>query len=700
MNKPNDADVEQFLLCSPDFFNIEYIINPWMEGNIGKADSGKALEQWNALRDLLSSHARVELIGPETGLPDMVFTANAGLVLGSNVVLSHFAYAERQPEEIVFRKWFERRGFNVILPPPGIPFEGAGDALFDGGGEILWMAYGNRTSLMAHPFLAATFNIEVVSLRLVDPRFYHLDTCFLPLPDGSIAWYPGAFDSRSNRLIERIIPADKRIIVGEEDAKRFSANATIAGNMVIMNCASDELTRAIEQRGFQTAISDFSEFIKSGGSAKCLTLRLDQTASPDRVEGCAVTSREVEIRGQLIDSALLSRICDTISDSGGAFHARSMQLGQKHYEPSSVSMEVAAPSKEELETIMQRIIKLGAHLPLAETADVKLLPAPKDGVAPEGFYGTTIYPTQVRANGVWLAVENQRMDSVVLVHGGKARCSLLRDLKKDDLVVTGDEGIRLSLPSPKRGSEERFEFMTSSVSSERRVESAIEKTAWEMERVRRRGGKIVVVAGPVAIHTGGAQNLAWLAKTGYINALLGGNAVAVHDIETALFGTSLGVDVKSGRVMVGGHRNHIAAINSIRMAGSIKSAVEQGVISSGLFRELIIHKIPFSLAGSIRDDGPLPETKMDLIEAQGEYAKLIRGADLILSLSSMLHSIGVGNMTPSGVKLVCVDINPAVVTKLADRGSLESIGIVTDVGLFLGMLVERLKRERERLATY
>src|SRR5581483_9909062 len=213
----------------------------------------------------------------------------------------------------------------------------------------------------------------------------------------------------------------------------------------------------------------------------------------------------------------------------------------------------------------------------------------------------------------------------------------------------------------------------------------------EMQRIREQGGRIVVVPGPVVIHTGGGEHLAWLVRSGYVQALLGGNAIGVHDIEQSLMGTSLGVDLKLGSSVEGGHRHHLKAINTIRGCGSIARAVEQGTLTSGVLYECVRKGVPFSLAGSIRDDGPLPDTQMDLIKAQEEYARLLKGADLILMLSSMLHSIGVGNMTPAGVRLVCVDINPAVVTKLSDRGSIESVGVVTDVGLFLNLLTQRLK---------
>jgi lysine-ketoglutarate reductase/saccharopine dehydrogenase-like protein (TIGR00300 family) len=282
----------------------------------------------------------------------------------------------------------------------------------------------------------------------------------------------------------------------------------------------------------------------------------------------------------------------------------------------------------------------------------------------------------------------------VAVADGHARCKLIRDLVPGEQIVVGVRGIRTLRrveARDRRGAEpQEFGFMGAGVSSERRVELIVDEIAWQLQRIRERGGKVVVVPGPVVIHTGAGEHLAWLVRKGYVQALLGGNAIAVHDMEQALLGTSLGVDLRQGVAVRGGQRHHLRTINTIRGCGSIAAAVEQGVITSGVFFECIKAGIPFSLAGSIRDDGPLPDTEMDLIRAQEAYAKLVRGADMVLMLSTMLHSIGVGNMTPAGVNLVCVDINPAVVTKLADRGSLESVGVVTDVGLFLSMLVQRL----------
>lgn len=285
------------------------------------------------------------------------------------------------------------------------------------------------------------------------------------------------------------------------------------------------------------------------------------------------------------------------------------------------------------------------------------------------------------------------MDAVITLaetpQGPIARCQLMRDLQVGDAVLVGKAGVKTQALEVKQASSE-FQFMSSQVSSERRVEHWVKIIADQMRQIRDRKGKIVVVAGPVVIHTGGGDYLAQLIRQGYVQALLGGNAIAVHDLEQSMFGTSLGLHLDRGHSVSGGHTHHLQVINQIRRSGSIAKAVEQGLITQGVFYECIQQGIPFSLAGSIRDDGPLPDTQMDLIVAQEDYAKLLQGADMILMLSSMLHSIAVGNMTPAGVKLVAVDINPAVLTKLSDRGSTEAIGIVTDVGLFLSSLTHQL----------
>jgi lysine-ketoglutarate reductase/saccharopine dehydrogenase-like protein (TIGR00300 family) len=345
---------------------------------------------------------------------------------------------------------------------------------------------------------------------------------------------------------------------------------------------------------------------------------------------------------------------------------------------------------------MPRLIELGAVSVASVEESAELRAVTQAGVAPEGFYATTIYPTEVRVGERWVRVQDQRMDAVIVVsnNGNEAKCKLFRDLKLGEEVVVGNRGIRTLLEAkPHRNripAEREFAFMGATVSSERRVELAVERVAWEMHRIRERGGRTIVVAGPVVVHTGGAAHLATLIREGYVQALLGGNGVAAHDIEQALLGTSLGVDLQGGASVRGGHSHHLQAINTIRRCGSIAQAVAQGILTRGILFECVRKGIPFALAGSIRDDGPLPDTIMDLIKAQAEYARLLAGADMILMLASMLHSIGVGNMTPANVRLVCVDINPAVVTKLSDRGSVESVGVVTDVGSFLNLLARRL----------
>jgi lysine-ketoglutarate reductase/saccharopine dehydrogenase-like protein (TIGR00300 family) len=305
------------------------------------------------------------------------------------------------------------------------------------------------------------------------------------------------------------------------------------------------------------------------------------------------------------------------------------------------------------------------------------------------FYSTTNHETHVRRAGQWLAVGDQRMDAAIVVDGSRASCRKLRDIRKGDAVVCGVEGIRV-VPTFQDRDRHGFAFMTNEVSSERRVEAAVARVADMMQGVRADGGKIAIVAGPVVVHTGGAPYLASLIRSGYVQVLLSGNALAVHDIEFAMFGTSLGVNLETGRSVEGGHHHHMRAINAVRRAGSFSKAVDQGIVKSGILYECQRYGVDYVLAGSIRDDGPLPETIMDLIEAQDRYAVSLKDVTLVLMLASMLHGIGVGNMLPSAVRVVCIDINPAVVTKLGDRGSSQTVGIVTDTGLFLRQLVEQL----------
>ncbi len=692
----------RFLMCAPDHYDVDYVINPWMEGNVHKSSRDRAVDQWQQLFHVLKEHAIVDLVKPEKGVPDMVFTANAGLVLGDTAVLSRFFHKERQGEEPFFKAWFEDHGFTVHELPKDLPFEGAGDALFDREGRWLWAGYGFRSELDSHPYLARWLDIEVLSLRLMDERFYHLDTCFCPLTDGYLLYYPPAFDAYSNRLIEMRVPEAKRIAIAEEDAVNFSCNAVNIDHTIVLNKASNKLKQRLAAAGFQVIETPLTEFLKAGGAAKCLTLRVTEPVQVDVHASATVESRVVRMEGHLLDAGLINQALDLIVDGGGSFQVLNFNLGEQRQSTSSAEVKVTAPSHDVMETLMTQLIDLGALPPPQDVCDSILETVTQAGVAPDDFYVTTIYPTEVRVQCEWVKVRGQRMDAAIVVRetptGLDAHCSLLRDLQVGDRVVVGVEGIRTirKTESREQRNTQEFSFMGAGVSSERRVELVVEQIAWELRQIRDQGGKVVVSAGPVVIHTGGGEHLAHLVREGYVQALLGGNAIAVHDLEQSMMGTSLGVDMQRGVSVRGGHRHHLKVINTVRRYGSIAQAVEQDAITSGIFYECVRHDIPFSLAGSIRDDGPLPDTQMDLIKAQADYARLIQGADLILMLSSMLHSIGVGNMTPAGVKMVCVDINPAVVTKLSDRGSVESVGVVTDVGLFLSLLVQQLNKLTSR----
>jgi len=405
----------------------------------------------------------------------------------------------------------------------------------------------------------------------------------------------------------------------------------------------------------------------------------------------------VEAEGHLVDSQILSNIMDRVIECGALFEVIDFKLGRTNDEFSQLQMRVIAPTREILDKTLEELVELGCYR--AQIIDATLKPAPEDRVAPDDFYSTTNHRTYVRIGGSWLEVAKQRMDAVVIVrneaagpqaiHLPLAECRKLRDVKKGEMVVCGANGVRIQ-PEFKERDRLGFAFMANEISSERRAETAVRKIAEMMRQIKAEGGRIVFVAGPVVVHTGGTAAFCEIIRKGFVDALLAGNAIAVHDIEHQLFGTSLGVDLETGIPIEEGHRNHMRAINIINRYGSISGTVETGVLRSGIMYELVRKKIPYVLAGSIRDDGPLPDTEMDLIKAQEEYARLLDGAKMVICLSSMLHSIGAGNMTPSWVRMVCVDINPAVVTKLSDRGSQQTLGVVTDVGTFLNLLAQQL----------
>jgi lysine-ketoglutarate reductase/saccharopine dehydrogenase-like protein (TIGR00300 family) len=399
-------------------------------------------------------------------------------------------------------------------------------------------------------------------------------------------------------------------------------------------------------------------------------------------------SEVVEAEGHLIDSQLLNMIFDKVIERGGSFEVQHFDIGRTNEDFSHIRLKITAVSPEALQRLVEELMPLGCHALREGDADVR--PADKDGCAPDAFYSSTNQQTSVRHEGRWLEVERQRMDAVIVIDGDRAVCRKLREVRRGDLVVCGVDGIRV-MPEFRERDRLGFAFMTNDISSERRVEASVGKIAAMMRDVKAAGGRIAFVAGPVVVHTGGAEHFTDLIRQGYVDVLLAGNALAVHDIELAFFGTSLGVDLTLGNPVKEGHQHHMRAINTIIRAGGLRAAVEQGVLKTGVMYECVRHGVEFVLAGSIRDDGPLPETMMDLIAAQDRYAAALANVDLVLVLSTMLHGIGVGNMLPARVRVVCVDINPAVVTKLSDRGSSQTVGLVTDVGLFLHHLAHRLR---------
>jgi lysine-ketoglutarate reductase/saccharopine dehydrogenase-like protein (TIGR00300 family) len=399
---------------------------------------------------------------------------------------------------------------------------------------------------------------------------------------------------------------------------------------------------------------------------------------------------DVRIEGHLIDSGIMSQIMDDIVALDAEFETLSFEVGRTNEDPSVAVLRVRARDEAHLDKVLGVIGQLGAE-PL-DVEDAHTEPAPADGVFPEGFYATTNLETAVRIGGRWLRVEGTEMDLGIVIADGVPRTVPMAEVRAGDQVVVGHAGTRVR-PLERPRDKQEFEFMTSEVSSEKPKALVIRDVARMLRKVRASGRKIIVVAGPAVVHTGAAHHLARLVQMGYVSVLFGGNAVAVHDIESALYGTSLGVSMEEGVPTVGGHEHHLRAINTIRGCGSIANAVAQGVLTHGLMHTLVQTQTPFVLAGSIRDDGPLPDVITDVLEAQAAMRAHCREAGACIMLSSMLHSIATGNMLPAEVTTVCVDINPAVVTKLADRGSFQTIGIVTDVGLFLEMLADELERD-------
>ncbi len=399
---------------------------------------------------------------------------------------------------------------------------------------------------------------------------------------------------------------------------------------------------------------------------------------------------DVRISGHLIDSGIMSAIMDTIVSLDGEFETLSFDMGRTNDDESMAALRIRGRDVDHLAELLGAIQEHGA-CPV-DPHDADLMAASGDGVLPDGFYSTTNLETAIRVAGSWIPVSDTEMDLGVAVDpdAGTARTVPMADARKGELFVVGHQGIRVK-PQARPRDKQAFEFMASEVSSEKPKAQVVAHVARILRETRDAGRKIIAVVGPAVVHTGASDDLARLVRMGYVSVLFGGNAVATHDIESALYGTSLGVSIHEGTLAVGGHEHHLRAINTIRGCGSIAEAVQQGVLTKGLMHTLVETDTPFVLAGSIRDDGPLPDVITDAIEAQNAMREHARDAGACLMLSTMLHSIATGNMLPASVATVCVDINPAVVTKLADRGSWQTIGIVTDVGLFLEQLADALE---------
>jgi lysine-ketoglutarate reductase/saccharopine dehydrogenase-like protein (TIGR00300 family) len=413
------------------------------------------------------------------------------------------------------------------------------------------------------------------------------------------------------------------------------------------------------------------------------------TTPPNGNTSSAGHVEEVELQGHIIDSLLLPKVLDEILTHGGTYVLKDIRVGQRQSDTSHARIEVRAPTAQALQEILDVIHDHGA-VPAA-ALDCTVVAADMDGAFPDGFYSTTNYRTQVRLGGDWIEVEDQEMDCGILIdpEGAAARCLPMALVKKGDHIVVGRQGLRV-FPAETMARQNLFEFMASPVSSEKPKGVTVREIAAAMRRTRDAKEKILAVLGPAVVHTGGVEHVCKLIRGGYLNVLFAGNALATHDLEQALYGTSLGVSLDRGLPAEEGHEHHLRTINTIRRLGGIRAAAARGVLKSGIMYECVRHDLPFVLAGSIRDDGPLPEVVTDVLDAQQQMRELVHGVGFALMIATMLHSIATGNLLPAWVKVACVDINPATVIKLSDRGSVQTVGVVTDAEPFLRALVTEL----------
>jgi len=398
-------------------------------------------------------------------------------------------------------------------------------------------------------------------------------------------------------------------------------------------------------------------------------------------------SETVEISGHLMDSGILSRVLDDIREYGGDYVIDKFDVGHDSQDPSHATITVTAEDDEALQRLLMRLQTRGVNQ--VDPGEATTAVVEMDGVFPDGFYSTTNLETRVRLAGKWVSVENPEMDCGLVVEGERVYTLPMADVRAGMTVVTGASGIKVIVPLPDR-SEGSFGFMESDVSSEKPQAVLVRQVAEGMREAKAAGKKVLWVGGPGVVHTGAAPAMVALVNAGYVDVLFAGNALATHDIESSLYGTSLGVDLAQGRGVEHGHEHHIRAINTIRKAGSIAAAVEQGVLTGGIMHALVTQGKAFVLVGSVRDDGPLPDVHTDVIDGQRAMRGQIADVGFCLMVATMLHSVATGNILPASIPLVCVDINPATVTKLADRGSSQARGIVTDVGLFLEQLAVEL----------
>ncbi len=400
--------------------------------------------------------------------------------------------------------------------------------------------------------------------------------------------------------------------------------------------------------------------------------------------------QEVEVSGHLIDSMILTKIFDKIMNRGGEFEILELTVGKKKKDSSFAKLLVTGKNEKHLKEITDDIHRDGA-IPHNEK-QVKLKKASKDMVLPDNFYSTTNNDTSIFHNNLWIQVENQMMDKCIVVKKNRAFCVPIREVKKGNLIVIHEIGVKVTPPQRPRDTANIFAFMGSSSSSERPTQHIAKKVAEDIVQAKKKGGKIILVGGPAIVHTGAANSMAELIRGGYISGVLAGNALAVHDIEYSTLGTSLGMYVHDATLAKRGYRNHMDAINAVFKAGSIPKMVQQKKLRSGIFYECVKNKVPFVLASSIRDDGPLPDVITDVAEAQREYKKILKDATIVIMISTMLHSIATGNMLPSNVKVIVIDISQPTVTKLMDRGTWQALGIVTDVGAFLPLVCQEIKK--------